>query len=111
MAEESLFGELSSIQWRIMMLRRGLVMVFATTSYAVEGGTLIFIFLRDHFLIILRDTALKKWVYGSFASIERPIFWIRRYLFGVGVCVRYRSYYNSLTAPMKEYYRKMKRKL
>jgi hypothetical protein len=91
------------------MLRRGLVLVYTTTSYAVENSVLILIFLRDCVLFLWRDTAVKKWVYISFTSIEKPLLWVRSYLDGVSAAVQYRTYYHTVTASMKTQYRKLRK--
>ena len=93
------------------MIRRGIVLVFATTTFAVENGALVLIFLRDRVRFIWGDNGDRNWVYGSFSSIEKPLFWIRRYLDGVAVIVQYRAYYRDVTAPMKNCYRQLKKKL
>jgi hypothetical protein len=92
------------------MLRRGLVLVFTTTSYAVENSALILIFLRDSVRFIWRDTAVRTFSYVSFVSIEKPLQWLRSYLDGVSVAVQYRACYQKVTAPMKSYYKILRKK-
>ena len=92
------------------MIRRGLILVLATTSFAVDNGILIFVFLRDRVLFIWEDTGVRSVVCCFSSYFEKSLFWVRRYVGEVSVRVQYRAFYRDVTVPMKDCYRKLKRK-
>ena len=91
------------------MLRKYVLMMVITIADAVDSAILMFIFLRDRALYIWKDIAIRKWIYGYFNLINRLFLWLKRYLDGVGLNMKYRIYYKSVTEPLKAYYRELRR--
>ena len=91
------------------MLRKYVLMMVITIADAVDNAILMFIFLRDRALYIWKDIAIRKWIYGYFNLINRLFLWLKKYLDGIGCNMKYRIYYKSVTEPLKDYYRELRK--
>jgi hypothetical protein len=91
------------------MIRKYLLMVVIAVADAVDRAISIFLFLSDRAQYIWKDIAIRKWIYGYFNLINKLFLWLKRYLDGVGLTMKYRIYYNSVTQPLKVYYRELRR--
>jgi hypothetical protein len=91
------------------MVRKYVLIMVIAIADAVDGAILLFIFLRERALYLWRDIAIRKWIYGYFNLVNRLFLWLKRYLDGISLNMRYRIYYKSVTEPLKTYYRALRR--
>ncbi|UCB46452.1 MAG: hypothetical protein JSV25_03235 [Spirochaetota bacterium] len=91
------------------MVRKYILTMVIAVADSIDSAIHMFIFLRDRAQYIWKDIAIRKWIYGYFNLINRLFVWLKRYLDGVGLNMKYRIYYKSVTEPLKVYYRELRR--
>ena len=67
-------------------------------------------FLKNSAVYIWENHVIRKWAYGCLDIIDFIVIWIKKYLEGTRVVLKYRFYYQNITVPLKSHYRALKQK-
>jgi hypothetical protein len=92
------------------LIQKGLLLVMGSIVITVESSAFTVHWLKNSSLLLLKKMVVNKLVFQCVSAAGAITEEIEKYLEGVRSAVRCRSCYDSVTRPMKTYYRELKRR-
>ena len=92
------------------MLRKGILFFIDSIVFIVDGIVIGFIWLKNYILLVWRKNVFRRWLLNFIDLLDAGVCWLKNYLEGLRVIIQYRIYYKTITRPMKERYRELRRK-
>lgn len=92
------------------MLRKGILFFIDSIVFIVDGIVIGFIWLKNYILLVWRKNVFRRWLLNFIDLLDAGVCWLKNYLEELRVIIQYRIYYETITRPMKEHYKELRRK-
>ncbi len=100
----------SIIERERTLIQKGLLLILGSLVITVESSALTVHWLKNSSILLLKKMVVDKLVFQCVTAAGAITDEIEKYLEGVRSALRCRACYDSVTKPMKRYYRQLKRR-